>query len=177
MTKTKVALYGLALLVVAVILWFHSRSGDRRVDSSIVSVQLPANDQEKLIVNEHTHTITEVTRNAQGKVETKKVYLPPVADVEESNGGSIRVTGRIWGTELSPSAGILYGSDLQLRGALSLGVLYFARFELGLGGAMGASTSSARLIATLQYNVYNNIMLGAYVDNHNDAGVIATLKF
>jgi hypothetical protein len=171
--------YGIVLLIVGICGWFIMRHRDRRVDSAISSATLPLNVQEKVIVNQHTHTLTEVTRNEKtGKTEIKKEWLPPTAAIDIfSSGKAAKAQTRKFGTEISPSVGVIYGTDTTMRGEVSLGLLYFERWELGLGLGMGSQFSSARAIANVTYNAYDNILVGIYGDNHRSVGVIVGLRF
>lgn len=165
-----------ALLLVC-ILWVRLHRRDSRIDTTINSIVLPPQDAEKLIINEHTHSIIDITRRINGTTQTKKSFLGPNTSVEIFAHGGTKVTTRSWGTEVSPSIGVLYGSDTTLRAAGSLGLLYRQRFEFGIGLGMASHINEARALVDLQYNAYDNIMAGLFIDNHKSVGVIATLKF
>lgn len=170
--------FGICLLLLMGYVWHLLRIRDVRTDNGINTITLPPNDKEKLIINEHTHTITEVKRNAQTKkIEVVRHYTGPVTGVEEQTDGTIKITTRKWGTELSPSVGILYGSDTTLRAAGTLELFYYERFGIGVGLGMGAQLNSARALVFASYNCYGNMNTGIYVDNQKHAGVIATLRF
>lgn len=170
-------LYVSIALSVLFLAWIYLRMHNLRTDRATSSIVLRKDDREKVILNQHTHTITEVTRNAQGKTEIKREFFPNGAAIEESKSGTITVTGRKWGTEISPALGILYGSDFSLRGVGTLGLLYYTRLEFGVGLSMGTRIDTARPVVDVTYNCYDSIIVGAYVDNHRDAGVITGLKF
>lgn len=177
MTKTKAVIYAILFALVLAVLWFVRHRADKHIDVAVSSPTLAPSDREKLIINQHTHTLTEVTRDAKGNVKIKKEYLPSTANVEEHNDGSIQVSGRKWGTEISPSAGVLYGSDFTLRAAGTLGLFYCQRFDIGIGVGMASHINSARALVAIQYNFYGSMLVGAYVDNHRDAGVLCSLRF
>jgi len=96
-------------------MWSFRHHSDVNTDGKNVSTTLPSDDTEKVVINEHTHTITEITRNEKGQTEIKKSFLPPTAAVEYKKDGSVNISKRSWGTELVPTVGIAYGSDLTPR--------------------------------------------------------------
>jgi hypothetical protein len=176
MTKTKAVTYASLVAILLLYGWFRLRRHDNASDHSISSVVLPTTDREKLIVDEHTHTITIVSRTVVGKTQSKKEFLPPHASFEVKNDGTVKVQTRAYGTEISPSVGFGIGTDVTLRAAGNVGLLYAWRIEAGLGVASGSRLSSARFLASIGYNVYDNVMVSAYVDNQKSIGALLTIK-
>lgn len=175
--KAKLILYTVGFAALLVWLWLQRRKADTKTDKAIVSVVLPPQDEEKLVINQHTHTITEIKRNEKGQEEIKKSFLPPTASVELTKSGKLNVSARRWGTEMVPAIGIAYGSDFTLRAAGTLQLFYVQRWEVGAGMLLASHIAGCRADANVTYNIYDNVLVGGYVDNHRDAGIIAALKF
>jgi hypothetical protein len=177
--KARTIFYATALAVCFLIFWFTRLHHDTQVDKQTASTTLGPNDQTKIIIDQKHHTITRVDLQKDGSESVKKSYLNPhgpVSVAEEKSGNTI-IVQRTWGTEINPAVGLVYGSDFTLRAAGSLQLFYIQRWEAGLGVAMGSQLSSTRAFASVSYNVYNNILVGAYLDNHRDAGVICSIRF
>lgn len=153
-----------------------SASGNSSASLAARPAILPPTAREQVLIDTVHHTITEVTRNAKGQTESKRSFLGTGTTITESVSGAVKVQTDTFGTELSPSLGVLYGSDLTMRGAASLGLLHLSRYEVGVGLCVGSSASSARAFVSLTYNVRGNVLLGVYADNHKEIGGMATLK-
>lgn len=180
MSKTKAVIYGSIIALVCIALWFIRRPHDGRVDRGISSSTLPPQDKEKLIVDPRHHTIEILNRKPNGETQIQKKYLNPRGPtaIEEKQDGTIIVTQRTYGTELGVFAGVAMGSDVQPRAALGLSLFYIHSFDLGMGFLSTSDVGhESRAMLEASYNFIDNLSIGVYVDNHKDAGVLATVRF
>lgn len=180
MSKTRGVIYGSIIALVGLTLWFIRRHIDARVDRSITSKILPAADKEKLIIDPRHHTIEVLNRKSNGDTQIQRKYLNPRGPtaIEEKQDGSIVVTQRAYGTELSVFAGVGMGTDVQPRAAVGLNLYYVHSFDFGMGFlATSDVVHDSRAMVEASYNFIDNLSIGVYVDNRKDAGVLATVRF
>lgn len=170
-----------ALAVVCVwlvFLWRGCRKHDRAVDTQIKSTTLAPTESAKVIVDPRRHTVTTVTRTADGRTDTRATYLPPSgASISVGKNGSVLVTTRSWGTEISPFVGVALGSDIRGRASLGLNLFYVQRWEMGGGLLLNTDIRDTRLFAHVSYNVYGNYYVSVGADNRRTAHLMAGLKF
>jgi len=165
-------------LFVGIGLYWLMRKHDKHVDNNLTTTVLPPQDKQKIIVDPAHHTITTVTQGRCGVI-VKKEYLNPrgVTDVEETKTGQTQIQQRTYGVENIVRVGVTYGSDLNIRAALGLDVLYWHGFDFGPAIFSGLSLKSTRLGGYLVYNAYDNVSVGPYIDNHHDFGVMLSVRF
>lgn len=178
MTKTKGAIYAAIIIGLLAFLWVQRHEHDTTVAAQIKSVVLPTNDQAKVIIDPAHHTVTVVKRGAGDKVTTTTSFLSSRgASIDLRRDGNVVVTSPKWGTEVNPFVGGAFGSDIRLRAALGLNLLYVQRWELGGGLLMDTNIHDTRAFVHVSYNVYGNYYLAAGVDNKGTAHVMAGIKF
>lgn len=180
MSKTKGVLYGLGIVAIALSGLYVSYRKDMRQDSSIVSQTLAPEDKAKYIVDEKRHTVETVTRAVgqdAGRDVIAKTFLAPNAAITVHKDGTVSVSQRVWGTELAPFVGTSFDSEFHFRGTLGVDWFYWQRFELGSGLSIRTSDLDLRVFVGVGYNVYDNILLTAAIDNHKAVSVGVALKF
>lgn len=177
--KARAILYATALCIGLLVLWFARRRHDQRVDQAIHSTVLPPEDSARLIVDEVHHNIITITRRGTtGGQVTTATFLPRSgASVDIRHGGSVVVTARKSGTEVSPFLGVSLGSDIRGRAALGLNLFFIRRWEIGGGLLMGSDIHDTRLFVGGTYNAYGNMIVGLGIDNKKTAHLIVGLKF
>lgn len=160
------------------LLWFMRGCHDKKIDTDIKSTTLKPSEQTKFIVDPRRHTITTVTRRADGGTDTKATFLPTTgASISIGKDDSVLVTSRSWGTEISPFVGVALGSDIRGRATLGLNLFYVQRWEVGGGLLLNTDVHDTRLFTHVSYNAYNNIYISLGIDNRRTAHVMAGLKF
>lgn len=183
MSKLKGVLYGLGIIVGACIGWFLLHRTDVQKDRQVTAQTLPAGDKAKVIVDERRHTFTTLTRTqtatgASGTVSTVTKFLSSGASIETKPDGTVVVTSRSWGTETSPWVGVSFDTELSARANAGLNLFYIQRWETGCGlSAEFTNAKTVRVFASESYNVYDNILVTATVDNHKAVGIGVALKF
>lgn len=178
MTLKRGAIYAIAATLVICALWVIRHIHDTKTNGQILSTVLPPEDQVKVIVDPSRHTLTTVTRRADGSNETRATFLPGTgASVELRKNGSVVVTAPKWGTEINPFMGLAFGSDIVGRAALGLNGLYVQRWELGGGLLLSRDIHDTRIFAHVSYNAYKNAFVSVGIDNRKTAHIIAGLKF
>lgn len=178
MSKIRGAIYAVTIIGLLAFLWAQRRKHDSAVTAQIKSVALPVNDQAKVIVDPEHHTITVVKRGAGNKVDTTTTFLPSRgASIDLRKDGSVLVTAPKWGTEINPFVGGAFGSDIRLRAALGLNLLYVQRWELGGGLLLNTNIHDTRVFVHVSYNVYANYYVAGGVDNQRTFHLMAGLKF
>lgn len=177
MTLKRGAIYA-AIIAGLAVCWYVVSRRDRAIATQIHSTVLPADDQVKVIVDTAHHTLTTVTRRADGGTETRATFLPGTgASIDLRKNGSVVVTAPKWGTEINPFMGCAFGSDIRLRAALGLNGLYVQRWELGGGLLLSNDIHDTRLFVHVSYNTYKNTFVSVGIDNRKTAHIIAGLKF
>jgi len=179
MTKLRGALY-VAIIAVLLILgykWRHKH--DAAIDTKVTSQVLPKEDKAKYIIDQKRHRITEIKVADNGHGTTERTsYLPDKASVEILKDGTVKVTSRSWGTEVSPFVGLGVGSDIRVKASLGINGFYFQRWEAGGGLSVNLSQpKDVRAFLHVSYNVYSNCILSIGVDNHKAVQALVGLKF
>lgn len=182
MTIKRGAIYAAVIAIIlgasGLYLWDAIHRVDQRRDADIKAPTLKETETAKIIVDTRHHTITTVTRRADGKIDTKATFLPPSgASVSVGLDRSVLVTSRSWGTEVNPFVGCSLGSDVRGRAALGLNLFYVQRWELGGGLLLSSDIHDTRVFAHVSYNAYGNIFISGGIDNRKTAQLIAGLKF
>jgi hypothetical protein len=162
-------------------LWFYWRKHDNKIDQQIAAQTLGPSDSEKIIIDQKRHTIVRVKRRIypDGPDIISKSYLNPHGPVSltEKKDGTTVLVQRTWGTIREPFIGIGFGSDLQLRAALGMDLLYVQRWEMGGGLLLNQNVKDTRLFAHVGYNAYGNTLVSVGVDNRKTVHLLAILKF
>lgn len=171
-------LYGLGIIVGLFIFgWVRLGKTDGIRDAQTVSQTLPAGDKAKVVIDAKRHTVTTVTRSAKGVLGNTVQFLAPNASIETKPDGTVVVTSRSWGTELSPWTGLSVDTETHARGSLGLNLVYWQRWELGAGVSCQLAAFNPRMFIGGSYNVYSNILLTAAIDNHKAVSVGVALRF
>lgn len=176
--KVRFAFYISALVLIIGLAYWRLHQYAKEKDSQIETTVLPAQDQDKLLIDNQRHIVTIVDGSVKGKAPViTRQYLNPrgVTSIEESKSGTIKVTSRQFGTEYKPFVGATFGSDIKLRGALGLDLVYYRNVDAGLGVLFASSFNDTRLFAKASYNVYSNIQLGLGIDNRKEVHLVVTL--
>lgn len=177
MTLKRGAIYAAIILTFAG-LWYLRSKHAARTNAQIHSTSLPPEDQVKVIVDPAHHTLTTVTRRADGGNEVKATFLPGSgASIELRRNGDVVVTAPKWGTEKNPFMGLAFGSDIRLRAAVGVNLLYVQRWELGGGLLLGRDIHDTRAFAHVGYNAYKSMLVSVGIDNRRTAHIITSLKF
>lgn len=183
--RLKGALYVAAIAVLLVLGYFWRRKLDAKADSQVVSHALPKEDKAKYIVDENRHELIEIEHTpapsgaeTQGSV-VRTTYLPPRASIEIRKDGTVVVTARQFGTECVPFIGAVVDSEIHGRAIVGVNLLYWHRWELGVGPSMGVLglRPDLRVFGAVAYNVWSNTSVFVGIDNHKAAYVGAAIKF
>lgn len=173
-------LYGLGIVAVLLLTWLLLHNINGKTDAAIVSQTLAPDDKAKVIVDTKRHTITTVTRSPDGVLEhtiSVTKYLAPTASIEVKQDGTVVVTSRSFGTELSPWMGVSFDTEKHARITLGPNWFYWRRYELGSGLSIRTSDLDPRVFISASYNVYANTLLMVAVDNHKAVSLGLALKF
>lgn len=182
--RVRGVLYGLGIIAVGLFGWIILRRHNVRTDAQVTAQTLPAGDKAKVIIDEKRHeiiTVAEAPRHigdsGPRQIVTTKRFLAPNASIETKPDGTVVVTSRSWGTELSPWVGISIDSEKHARVGLCVNWFYWQRLELGSGLSIRTSDLDPRVFVSAGYNVYSNLLLNATIDNHKAIGIGVALKF
>lgn len=182
MTKTKGVLYGLGIMGSLLLGWLVLRRHDNVQTANTVSQTLPASDKAKVVIDEKRHTISTTTRSVDkgtgSQTRTITEFLSPAASIETKPDGTVVVTSRSWGTETAPWVGVSFDTEISARASAGLNLFYIQRWETGCGlSAEFTNAKSVRVFVSESYNVYDNILVTATIDNHKTVSVGVALKF
>lgn len=174
-------IYGLIGIAVAIGLYVLLHRHDRKVDQQIASTVLGPNDRLKYVIDQKRHTVTAVVlQPGSSKPVVTRSYINPHGPVSitERKDGTVSLAQRSYGTIHEPNIGASFSSDFKFRAALGVDLLYIQRWEMGGGLLVNPSQlKDLRLYAAVGYNVYDNWLLSAGVDNHKAIHLIASLRF
>ncbi len=170
-------LYGLGIIAVLTVGWLYLRKTERLQDAQTVSQTLPAGDKAKVVIDDKRHTVTTITKRADGVLEQSVQFLAPRVSIETKPDGSVVVTSRPFGTELSPWMGVSFDTEKRARTTLGLNIFYVKRWEFGGGLSVRTSDLDPRAFMDISLNVYSNTLLYAAIDNHKAVSVGLALKF
>ncbi len=108
----------------------------------------------------------------------RKLRLAPQASIEIRKDGTVRITSRTYGSEISPFIGLGIDAQARGRGALGVNLFYWQRYEFGGGLTVGAGASAPiRAFVHASYNVWNNTHMSAGVDNHKTPFAMLSVNF
>lgn len=151
------------------------RKIQKKQDKQASSTVLPPNAKEKIVVDPVKHEIDIIKPNG----DVQKGYLPDrPTQIIENKDGTITVIDHKFGTEIKPYLGVGGALDSTPRVQLGLDLLYFHRFDLGLGvDSDPAKFSDTRTNLNLSYNFYSNTSLAVSIDNHHVPGLFIKVRF
>lgn len=168
-----------AIAVLAIVGWHFGRKHAVKANAVVTSTVLAPDQKEKIIVDPTKHTLTVITKKADGTDQTITTFLPdrPTAVIEDNN-GKLSLIDHKWGTELRPYLG--FGYDLERSPRVNLGadLFYFHKFDLGLGlGLDPTQLKDTRMNLSLSYNFYSNTSIAFSFDNHRTPGLFLKIRF
>ncbi len=170
-------LYGLGIIVALLFAWYMLHKRDVKRDAQTVSQTLPTDDKAKVIVDDKRHTVTTITKRADGVLEQSVQFLAPRVSIETKPDGAVVVTSRSFGTEFSPWMGVSFDTEKRARTTLGLNAFYVKRWEFGGGLSVRTSDLDPRAFMDISLNVYSNTLLYAAIDNHKAVSAGLALKF
>ena len=162
--------YLFAVLFASIAGFFYLRGCDQAVDNAVDSPVLRPGIIEKLIINPYTRKLTIITPE---KEET--LFLPDrPSSIEIDEEGNTEVTSKQFGTELRPYIGVTMSDKFRLTAGLDL--LYWKRWDLGLGVAGQVGNHAPVVFLNPSYNVWGNVQLGLVFDNKQNVGLSLTVR-
>jgi hypothetical protein len=161
-------------LLVLIGVFMYGRCG-RSGPKPVIKPILPVNDSAQITVNPSNHTVT--VQTTSGSHTTFLPDGPSLIDVEHN--GIVKVTAKQFGLERHVFGGIGYGDDLRI--IVGADLLYFRRFDLGLGLTVPLTNSMTvyrvRALAAASYTVFDNTRLTLGIDNQKVVNGFVTVRF
>ncbi len=158
---------GVVILVIFLTVWHQ-----RKTETKIVSRILPADVQEKLIIDPTHHSL--IILSDKG---TKAITLPNrPSSIEVLKNGKLRLNVPQYGWEHSPFIGIGYST--QLNDYIGLDLWYWKQIDLGtsFGFDRNLKIRTLGFPIVISYTVYHNMRLSIGVEpfgEHNIHGLIS----
>ena len=165
--------FAVFLILVALVLWVLYKWETRAttVPTTPTHVVLPKDDKEQLIVDTRHHNITITT--PKGTTHTYLPDVPTVIDIRKD--GTVKVTAQTFGYEMRPFIGLAFSDNARFGFGADL--LYWQRFNLGVGLAPRVDFRDGRAFIAVDYNIQDNLFVSVGLDHKKTPMAMLSMRF